>query len=89
MKTAYRLWPVLALALAACGNPQTQCRQGVERMKAQLAGVVGSKEHKNAGSRIVQASTQLDIAQTQLATGSYESCLESLRRARTLLKPKK
>jgi hypothetical protein len=87
MKIAYRLWPVAAIALAACGDPQTHCREGVEQMKAQLAGVVGSKEHISASSRVVQASTQLDIAQTELATGNYESCLQSLEQARTLLKP--
>lgn len=73
------------LWLAACGDPQTRCREGVEQMKAQLVGVVGSSEHKDLEDPMVQAHTQLDIAQTQLATGNHAGCLESLERARDII----
>ena len=79
------LWLACAVALAGCGTPEAQCREGVTQMKGRLVGVVGSGEHKEAGDPIVQASTQLDMAQTQLATGHYDGCLESLDEARALL----
>lgn len=73
------------LALSGCGTPETQCREGVSQMKGRLVGVIGSGEHKEASDPIVQAHTQLDMAQTQLATGNFDGCLESLDEARGLL----
>lgn len=66
------------LALCACGDPQTHCRDGMEQMKARLAGVVGSREHKDKNSLMVQAHTHLDIAQTMLATGNYKGCPDKI-----------
>lgn len=73
------------LALAGCGTPETQCREGVSQMKGRLVGVIGSDGHQQASDPIVQAHTQLDMAQTQLATGNFEGCLGSLEEARGLL----
>lgn len=87
MKTTHSsFWLAAALAaLAGCGTPETECRDGVTQMKGRLVGVIGSGEHKEASDPIVQAHTQLDMAQTQLATGNYEGCLDSLAEARALL----
>lgn len=79
------LWALLALALAGCGTPESECREGVTQMKGRLVGVIGSGQHKSADDPLVQAHTHLDTAQMQLATGNYEGCRESLERARGLL----
>lgn len=73
------------LALLACGNPEAACRKGVDRMEADLVGKIGVGKHKELNDPIVQAHTQLDIAQTQLATGNYSGCRASLEQARTIL----
>lgn len=76
---------LVVLGLSGCGTPETECREGVSRMKGRLVGVIGTSEHQDIGSPIVQAHTQLDIAQTQLATGNFEGCLESLEHAGALI----
>jgi hypothetical protein len=73
------------LLTAGCADPETKCRQSVEKMKADLVGVVGSGDHKTADSPYVQAHTQLDIAQAQLATGNYAGCLDSIDAAKARL----
>ena len=80
------LLPIGILLLAACGTPETECRDRVTKMKDRMVGVIGSGEHKGGDDPVVQAHTQLNIAETQLATGNYEGCLESLDQAGAFLR---
>jgi len=86
MRTGIFAGVLLAAAVAAgCSTPEVECRTGVDEMKAKLVGIVGSGEHKQADDPYVRAHTELDIAQTRLATGHFEGCIENLEAARKLL----
>jgi hypothetical protein len=68
------LVPAGALLLAACGTPETDCRDGVKQMKTRTASFVGMGQPED----VRLAIEQVNSAETQLATGNYAGCLESL-----------
>ena len=70
-----------ALLLAGCGTPETECRDGLAKMKTRTQSLVGvgqSEEVRTALERI-------NGAETQLATGNFEGCLASLEEAGAFL----
>ena len=82
--TAALVVGAVALCLSACGSAETECRDGVKKMRAQMAELIGG--HTELGDVVVQASTQVDMAQTALSTGNFQGCVDDLEQARTLLK---
>lgn len=73
------------LALTACASPETECRDGVARMKQRLEGQnIGT--HSSTSTPAVEAYTQLGIAETQMATGNFEGCNASLAEAAAQLR---
>jgi hypothetical protein len=76
------LLAVCALLLAACGTPESACRDGVAQMQLRTKELVGlgqSEEVRTALERI-------NAAETQLATGNFAGCQESLDEARAFLR---
>ena len=82
MNKAGWILAVLALALAACGTPESECRDGVKEMKKRTESLVGF----NQPDDVKRALEEVNNAETQLATGNYEGCLASLVEARTFLR---
>ena len=84
MKTAIvrGLVPALALGLCACGTPETECRDGVKTMKQRTETLVGFDQPADVKKSLEQVS----IAESQLATGNFEGCIESLEEARRYLR---
>ena len=79
------LLPLCALTLAACASPETECRDGVAKMKQRMEGAnIG--EHKDPGAPAVQAYTQLGIAETQMLAGNFDGCNASLSEAAAQLR---
>jgi len=76
------LLPACVLVLAGCGTPETECRDGVKEMKKRTSTLVGFDQPDD----VKRALEEVNIAETQLATGNYEGCLESLGEARTFLR---
>lgn len=74
---------VLGLALlAACGTPESECRDGVQEMKRKTESLVGFDQPAD----VKRALEYVNTAETQLATGSYAGCKESLVEARRYLR---
>lgn len=87
MKTSIGTWmlALAALALAGCASPETECREGVARMKQRMEGHnIGT--HTDAAHPAVQAYTLLGIAETQMVTGNFKGCNESLAEAAAQLR---
>jgi len=82
MNKAGWILAVLALALAACGTPESECRDGVKEMKKRTESLVGF----NQPDDVKRALEEVNNAETRLATGNYEGCLDSLGEARTFLR---
>lgn len=74
--------PALALGLCACGTPETQCRDGVKEMKQRTATLVGFDQPADVKKALEEVST----AESQLATGNFEGCVETLGQARAHLR---
>lgn len=85
MKTMLVALGAASLLLSACGTPESECRDGVKQMRSKMVGIIGSGEHKEAADPMVQASTQLDMAQTALSAGNFDTCVDNLKEARALL----
>lgn len=68
--------------LAACGTPETECRDGVKDMKRKTESLVGFDQPAD----VKRALENVNAAETQLATGNYEGCKESLVEARRYLR---
>lgn len=73
---------VLAVLLAGCGTPETQCRDGVKEMKQRTETLVGFDQPPD----VKRALEYVNTAENQLATGNHEGCLESLDEARRHLR---
>lgn len=74
---------VLGLALlTACGTPESDCRDGVKDMKRKTESFVGFDQPAD----VKRALENVNAAETQLATGNYEGCKESLIEARRYLR---
>ena len=84
MQRAITKWlaPVVALLLASCGTPETDCREGVSEMKRRTETLVGFGQPADVRKAIEEVSA----AETQLATGNFEGCIESLGQARRYLR---
>ena len=84
MRTTLLKWllPVLALSLAACGTPETECRDGVKDMKKRTETLVGFDQPAD----VKKALEQVSMAEGALATGNFEGCVEALGQARALLR---
>lgn len=76
------LVPVAAALLAACGTPDTECRDGVKEMKKRTETLVGFDQPAD----VKKALEQVNTAENQLATGNFEGCVESLGEARRYLR---
>ena len=84
MKTMLAALAIAAL-ISACGSPESECRDGVKEMRARMANLYGSTEHQEAQDLFVQASTQVDMAQTAMSAANYDACVEHLKEAHALL----
>ena len=74
----------VALTLAACASPESECRAGVAQMKKRMEGYIG--QHQDPNNPAVQAYTQFGIAEAQMATGNYEGCNATLAEVAALLR---
>lgn len=76
-----------ALVLAACGNPETQCREGYTRMKARLTALTTSGESRAPADVQLheEAQGRLLLAQQQFKAGDYPACIESVSEAGALI----
>jgi hypothetical protein len=80
-KLAVRVGIAALAALVAACSPEKECRDGVQDMKRRIESFVGVNQPDD-----VQKTIELvNSAETQLATGNFEGCRESLSEARALL----
>ena len=84
MQRAIAKWlaPAVALLMTACGTPETDCREGVREMKKRTETLVGFGQPAD----VRMALEEVSAAETQLATGNFEGCVESLGEARRYLR---
>jgi hypothetical protein len=73
------------MALCACSSPESECREGVDKMRERVNAAIGSGEHKEMGDPVVQAHNELDMAYTEMLTKNYKGCMQYLEQARTTL----
>lgn len=70
------------MLFAACGTPESECRDGVEQMKLRTKELVGTGQSEDVRT----ALERLNVAENQLATGNFAGCQESLDEARAFLR---
>lgn len=80
-RLAVRIGIAAVAGLVAACSPEKECRDGVQEMKRRTESFVGVNQPED----VQKAVEQVNSAETQLATGNFQGCRESLSQARTLL----